>query len=397
MKKEVNLMICAYCDNEFELENNDYIELADGRIFCEDCVQNTESCDRCENVYQDTDEEMSTVIDINETWCSSCIESHAYCCDCCGENVKNEVYRDYNNTLCHDCFSENYCICAGCDTLTHQDYANYNRDGEAYCECCFEANESEYIKDYNYRQSLNFLSCNDEHENYKAYLGFEIEAGGMDSQSEVNDIARDLCENYNSDDTFLLKYDGSIPDCGFELVSQPATLKKHKTLNWESILKTMSSAGLRSHDVNDCGLHIHVSKNFLTDNQWLLCDWLVSKCQSQFETIARRKENSWAKFKKSNGKPITEVFGKKTGNRYQAVNFENNATVEFRLFRGTLNYTTFLATLEIVDALVKWAKQAGINSVLMSKNEFKEYTNYILKNRELYENAVNYLKEKNLI
>ena len=36
-----------------------------------------------------------------------------------------------------------------------------------------------------------------------------------------------------------------------------------------------------------------------------------------------------------------------------ALNFENNGTVEIRIFRGTLNYETFVATLQMV---VMWAE-----------------------------------------
>lgn len=41
--------------------------------------------------------------------------------------------------------------------------------------------------------------------------------------------------------------------------------------------------------------------------------------------------------------------------RYVAVNLENYATIEFRLFRGTLKYKTFLATLQLVDEICSLA------------------------------------------
>ena len=37
--------------------------------------------------------------------------------------------------------------------------------------------------------------------------------------------------------------------------------------------------------------------------------------------------------------------------RYVAVNLENYNTIEFRIFRGTLNYKTFIATLQLIDEI----------------------------------------------
>ena len=43
---------------------------------------------------------------------------------------------------------------------------------------------------------------------------------------------------------------------------------------------------------------------------------------------------------------------KKVGNgRYAAVNLCNYHTVEFRLFRGTLKYNTFIATIQLVNRI----------------------------------------------
>jgi hypothetical protein len=267
-------------------------------------------------------------------------------------------------------------------------------DDGTYCRSCYESNHSSDIHNYSYEPYLNFLSSDEDDEKKLAYLGFELEAGGV-SCSDRNRIADEISDG---EDTFYLKEDGSIPDYGFELVSHPITLKRHKELDWEIILNAMSSAGMKSHDLGEesCGLHVHVSRNYLSPYKWLLIDWFISKYQAQFELIARRKETHWARFKKSNGQNIKEVYGKSSGTRYQAVNFENSNTVEFRLFRGTLKYSTFMATLEIVDALVHWAKQLSISDILSTGDAFENFTTYIQSN-PLYSNAVNYLKENNLM
>ena len=42
--------------------------------------------------------------------------------------------------------------------------------------------------------------------------------------------------------------------------------------------------------------------------------------------------------------------------RYYAVNLSNDDTIEFRLFRGTLNPDSFLATLELVNTIVCYSR-----------------------------------------
>ena len=43
--------------------------------------------------------------------------------------------------------------------------------------------------------------------------------------------------------------------------------------------------------------------------------------------------------------------------RYYAINLTNNKTIEFRLFRGTMNINTFIATLQLVDRMVRLVKE----------------------------------------
>jgi hypothetical protein len=386
------LKVCSCCDESFIDTENDYVVDREGNIYCESCRDEVSCCDHC-NEYSGSDG-FEHIENLDEWWCNDCSRNHAYRCEECGDWV-SENYGDDNTTLCSSCYENHYCTCDDCNEVIHHDHAVFRDDG-TYCQYCFDENHSNDIHDYSYEPYLNFQSSDEDNEKQLAYLGFELEAGGLYNSSERNRIAESISDG---EETFYLKEDGSIPEYGFELVSHPITLKRHKELNWQGILAEMSKAGMRSHDLGEesCGLHVHVSRNYLTSYKWLLIDWFISKYQPQFETIARRKETHWAAFKKSNGQPVKEVYGKSNGTRYQAVNFENRNTVEFRLFRGTLNYTTFMATLEIVDALVHWVQQLSISDILASGDAFGNFTRFIRNNGGLYENAVNYLAENNLI
>ena len=390
--RDEHLKQCSDCGEYFIDNEKDYVIDREGDIYCESCRDELSYCERCEEYSREDD--FVHIVDLDEYWCDSCAENHAYHCDSCGDWT-SENHGDSDTTLCRGCFESDYYICDDCGELVHSSDAMSDDNG-TYCRSCYESNHSNDIHNYSYEPCLNFQCADDENdEKPLPYLGFELEAGGVSIETR-NDIAETISDG---EETFYLKEDGSIPDYGFELVSHPITLKRHKELDWEIILKEMSNAGMKSHDLGEsgCGLHVHVSRNYLTSYKWLLIDWLFSKHQAEFETIARRKETHWAKFKKSNGQSVKDVFGKSNGSRYQAVNFENRRTVEFRLFRGTLKYSTFMATLEIVDALVHWAKQVCIHDILNSKNAFHDFTKYVLSHADAYSNAIDYLNSQNLI
>ena len=92
------------------------------------------------------------------------------------------------------------------------------------------------------------------------------------------------------------------------------------------------------------------------------------------------------------GKQILEKAKSGCNGRYVAVNLNNYHTIEFRLFRGTLKYNTFIATLQMVnhicDAAISLSEE-GIDT--MSWSEFvssirePELIQY-LKERRLYVN-----------
>ena len=92
------------------------------------------------------------------------------------------------------------------------------------------------------------------------------------------------------------------------------------------------------------------------------------------------------------GKQILEKAKSGCNGRYVAVNLNNYHTIEFRLFRGTLKYNTFIATLQMVnhicDAAISLSEE-GIDAMswseFVSSIEEPELIQY-LKERRLYVN-----------
>ena len=78
--------------------------------------------------------------------------------------------------------------------------------------------------------------------------------------------------------------------------------------------------------------------------------------------------------------------------RYVAVNLENYETIEFRLFRGTLRYETFIATLQLVNEICNIA-------IALTDRELESlsWSDFVLRiDKENCSELVNYLKSKRL-
>ena len=132
--------------------------------------------------------------------------------------------------------------------------------------------------------------------------------------------------------------------------------------------------------------------------------WFVTKHSHIWATLARRNSTEWARFDDDVDYDAGETMKTKydpkrenNPNRYRAVNFNNEHTVEFRLFRGTLKYSTFIATLELVDALVRFIKNFKVGPVLKEhKTTWQQYLEYIATEPGLYKEAIEYMKSKNV-
>ena len=80
---------------------------------------------------------------------------------------------------------------------------------------------------------------------------------------------------------------------------------------------------------------------------------------------------------------------KKSGlGRYACVNLSNTDTIEFRMWRGTLKYNTFIATLQMVDEICKAA--------FLSEEELENMSWVSFIERIHSKELITYLKERRL-
>ena len=318
---EENKVYCSHCG---ELIENDNYEEVCGEIVCTDCYENhTTTCERCGNVIWTADS-----------------------------------YGDEYTTLCHHCYENHYTRCSNCDALLHEDDA-YHLDGYDYCSDCYhdEVDRNRNIHDYGYKPEPVFYG------KYSRYFGVELE---IDGAGKDDDNAEEILNIANKDDEHIyIKSDGSLDD-GMEIVSHPMTLDYHKQFKWEEIMKKAIYLGYRSHQTSTCGLHVHVNRDCLGDNREEQDEtisrilYFVEHHWNELLKFSRRSEyamNRWAArygFEKT-GREILDKAKKGNNGRYAAVNLMNYATIEFRMFRGTLKYNTFIAVLELVNAIIDTA------------------------------------------
>lgn len=347
-------------------------------------------CSHCGAII-DEDEDYETVD--GDIVCTDCIENHTTTCDRCGRIIwTSDSYGDDYTTLCSCCYHNHYTRCSCCDTLLHEDDA-YHLDGYDYCSDCYhdEVDKCRSIHDYGYKPEPIFYGDS------QRFFGVELEIDGAGKDSDNADEI--LAVANNDEEHIYIKGDGSLDD-GLEIVTHPMSLEYHKNYCWNDILNKAVSLGYLSHQTSTCGLHIHVNRSCLGEGS-VQQDIVIARILYFIEhhwnellRFSRRSEysiNRWAArygYEK-NGMDILEKAKKGNLGRYAAVNLMNYATIEFRLFKGTLKYNTLIAALELVDAICDLA--INLTDEAMSKMSWSEFVDTV-KDPEL----IQYLKERRL-
>lgn len=367
---------------------------------------NYRKCEDCGKYHEN--DEMTDVGGRHEYYwiCETCLEEEYSYCESCGEYHHNEnmVYCDwcndcicencsytdcYNTILCPHCY-ENCYTCDDCGCYVHSDDVYYNEyDGCDYCESCYSISNRGAISDYSYKPDPEFYGNTDNNR----FFGVELE---VDKGCDCHDTAREII---NNNEEIYCKHDGSLKD-GFEIVSHPCTLDYHlNSLDWKKIMDTCLENGFQSHNAKTCGLHVHISRkafgNNSTEQELNIAKliYLFEKFWPQIKTFSRRTEeqiNNWAQNYglTTINEAITESKNKR--GRYYAVNLTNTHTIEIRIFRGTLKYNTFAATLQFCNLLMDAITEGNTQDmqeltwqdIVKGAKEYAELTEY-LKIRKL--------------
>lgn len=412
---------CAHCGKKMFADSVE-LQSADGKYFCGDECMDGEGYFRCcvcdevhsladaikvnhwhtsylycsedcalddENIKCEDCGEWFSISDINWTRtrfgevaiCDNCINDgdYFYCNHC--ERYYSDRYlwgHDDDFYVCDYC-SDNYVVCEDCGHIVNADDAYYH-NGCYYCEECYDDDDDEAdyggdINEWNYKPAPTFYESKDDDDDEYLYMGVELE---VDKGNSPRSLASELYDDYKE---IYCKHDGSL-SCGVEIVSHPCTLKYHTNeLDWKGVMNMALSRDFKSHDAGTCGLHVHVNRDFFgsrKDDQDLQIAKIILIVNrfwdSHIVPFTRRRTgdiDQWAK-KNNSGRifkdDTSDEKRRKTisgsgGSRYVAVNLQNYNTIEFRIFRGTLKYSTFIATLQFVDTICRFAKTISIDDV----------------------------------
>lgn len=203
----------------------------------------------------------------------------------------------------------------------------------------------------------------------KLYMGVEVEFDTNKPESQRLSCKRDLIDRSNEifgNNTFAYYMKDSSVDKGLELITQPATFAAHELLEdqYRQLFTIIKEHGFGSDKFQSCGYHIHFNRGFFKDNPDLYTVnllYLVEKFWRDLVLLSRRDYDRivrWANRYVDKPKEVVDNFkeGFCHSDRYHAINLTNANTIEFRIYKGTLDIDKFLATMELTRNLILAAK-----------------------------------------
>lgn len=238
-----------------------------------------------------------------------------------------------------------------------------------------------YIHQFNYIPKYIKHFMPGESEDTTLLLGVEIEVGGNNNISSDNDKNSTVKKciqimNGSDSDEENLIYSTHDSTVQIEFDTMPCSLEFHKNkMNYREMFEYLDKEGYKGHDCETAGLHIHANRSYLGKSrisQELVISkilYILEKFNNEICVIARR-DNDYSEFagEKQNEDSIVELYGKyKDKGKRAALNLQHKDTIEFRMFKSTLKYETFILTLEFVKDIIDYAKSVDIEEIELAK------------------------------
>ena len=306
-----------------------------------------------------------------------------FCCEDCSDYFQWDDGRptyDGDYRVCDNCIDENYTYSDSRDTyITNQDYEDEQEAEED------QDPEYDYIGSYHSsKRNLGHIPSSYDLRSPRVLLGLELEIEVDDNHDKDTraKVLLDGMSDYKDEDNIrhtycLMEEDGSL-DNGFEMVTAYTGLDVHKAQLQYFKNRT---AGLTSHDTSTCGLHVHVCKSsmttlhaakmvlFINDPENIgLVKAIARRSDASYSKIKNKKDDKhWLKDSVHSSKDKDEQIRRMNSDRYEALNFKNDRTIEFRLFKGTLKYETMIACLEFSFACWHFTASASTSELTTSK------------------------------
>lgn len=346
------------------------------------------TCSHCGCVLEDGEE----ILFQENVYCADCLRELTVLCTHCGRRIYRQDNEGNTDTpVCGRCYTQYYVTCERCGIMLLEEDAYYESDEDdtPYCYHCHQDNKA--IHNYYYKPEPIFYGSG------PRYFGVELEVdgGGEDYRN-----AKVVLEEANAQEEYIYcKHDGSL-DRGFEIVTHALDLDYQcHHMPWGDVLDALKEMGYTSHNAGTCGLHCHISRAALGDtyeeqeNTIARILYFMEKHWEELVKFSRRTQRQLERWAARYGYKDSpkEILKKAKGGygRYACLNLTNDATVEFRIFRGTLKKNTILATLQLIDRICDVA-------LYLSDEELKNmpWTTFVAGCTQ--PELVQYLKERRL-
>jgi hypothetical protein len=329
-----------------------------------------------------------------------------FCCEDCSDYFHMDDGRptyDGDYRVCDSCIDEHYTYSDSRDTyITNSDYEDEQDEDE-------DEPEYENIGSYHSsKRNLGHIPSSYDMRSPRVLLGLELEIEVSDDYDKDGraGLLIEGMSDYKDEDGIrhtycLMEEDGSLNN-GFEMVTAYTGLDVHKA---QLQYFKQRTKGLKSHDTSTCGLHVHVCKSSMTtlhgaklvlfindsENSKLVRD-IARRDDSSYSRIKNKLDDkSWLKDSVHSSSDRSAQLQRLNADRYEALNFKNDRTIEFRLFKGTLKYETMIACLEFSFAC--WHFTASASASELTTGKFLEFI-CMPENRKDTRFLRAYLKEK---
>jgi len=303
--------------------------------------------------------------------------------------------KNWNDTLSEH-FDGYYFECNDCGHLDSDNEAHNVNDDYSVCDNCrhnyywsdrnnnYQDNtddedddrEHEHIGSYHSsKRRLGHIPSSFDQRSPRVLLGLELEMECKHEDYDKDSRAGHLLDaigSYRGQTYALCEEDGSLDD-GFEMVTGYTGLDVHKD-QLQFFKHTFK--GMASHNTETCGLHVHICKSnmstlhgakmvfFINDtNNYQLIKAVARRDASYGKIKDKKSDTSWLKDVVRHKKDKHSQLRGLNSDRYEALNFNNDKTIEFRLFKGSLKYETIMACLEFTYATWHFCKDAGIDQL----------------------------------
>lgn len=328
--------------------------------------------------------EMTPAPESGTRWCRTCYDSHTGDCEVCGSPGERRYYDEEEGARffcsvhvqdvwhCDDCGYWNLPAVQSCgcsqDDRTGPAVAGYH-DGPAGGTRYFALVKQEVTR---------VLPKDDDR---RLFLGaeLEIECTGAVARTTLARRLQKVMESW-------CERDGSLSSNGFEWITQPHTFAALSSLRAEvgEAFAEVRAGGGRSYHTTTCGLHIHASRSAFQGTAHIFK--LLALVYYNPNTILKLSQRpsigameQYAMLDESIAKlPKKAKSGPDAWHRYCAINLNNEHTVEFRFFKGTLNPASFYRAIEFVDAAIEWTRNVTLEDA-RSFRVFREYVNKFAK------------------